>query len=225
VTDGETRPPSAWRGAGFVHTRNRTDTPPSDDTLLSDLPRLRKVASEQIELLIGLLDATEDTDTDTQCDDDPVDDLETEPSLCGVTVAAKNIPADQFGDDREGDAHEDDEGNDCEPDAGELPEEENEHHDGFAESEPSLGWPEGMAQGQGRWGETNDRELAAGPSQETMKKAKGRYSRFRDYSPNRDGKHVDSEQGFAGGKRLRNLSDRQKDLVKPKLDREKIALT
>jgi hypothetical protein len=106
------------------------------------------------------------------------------------------IPADQFEDDRELDDSDYVDGNDC--DAGELPEEENEHHDGFADSEPSLGWPEGMAQGQGRWGETDDRELAAQPSQENMKKASGRYSRFRDYSPNHDGKHVDSEQGFAG---------------------------
>jgi hypothetical protein len=105
-------------------------------TLLSDLPRLRKQASEQIEFLIALLDATEDTDTDTQCDDDPVDDLEEEPSLCGVTVAAKNMPKDQFGNDTEGDAHEDDEdGHDSEGD--EL------YHGGESaheNDEPSLGW-------------------------------------------------------------------------------------
>jgi hypothetical protein len=82
-----------------------------------------------------------------------------------------------------------------------------------------------MAQGQGRWGGCDDRELAGQPSQETMKKARGCYSRFRDCSPNRDGKHVDSEQGFAGRKRLRNLSDRQKELVKPKLDPDKVSLT
>ena len=39
---------------------------------------------------------------------------------------------------------------DREEDAGDDREEENEHCDGHAESEPSLGWPEGMAQGQGR---------------------------------------------------------------------------
>ena len=200
-------------------------TPPSDDTLLSDLPRLRKVASEQIELLIGLLDATEDTDTDTQCDDDPVD-LETEPSLCGLTVTAKNIPADQFGDDREGDAHEDDEdGNDREPDAGELPEEESEHHDGFAESEPNLGWPEGISQGEGRWGSTSSEAEQGSTSAGDLSRAKARYQQFDRYTVNRDGKHVDSEQGFAGGKRLRNLSDRQKELVKPKLDPDKVSLT
>ena len=38
---------------------------PGSETLLSDLPRLRKQAAAQIELLISLLDATEDTDTDT----------------------------------------------------------------------------------------------------------------------------------------------------------------
>jgi IS66 Orf2 like protein len=39
---------------------------PGSETLLSDLPRFRKQAAAQIELLISLLDATEDTDTDTQ---------------------------------------------------------------------------------------------------------------------------------------------------------------
>jgi hypothetical protein len=200
-------------------------TPPADEPTLSDLPRLRKQASEQIEFLIALLDATEDTDTDTQCDDERIDDLETEPSLCGVTVAAKNMLADHCGNDSELDDSDYEDGNDAEPDAGELPEEENEHHDGFADSEPSLGWCEGMAQGQGRWGGTDDRELSAQPSPETMSKARGHYSRFRDYSPNRDGKHVDSEMGFAGRKRLRNLSDQQKELVTPKIDREKVSLT
>ena len=36
---------------------------PGSETLLSDLPRLRKQAAAQIELLFSLLDATEDTDT------------------------------------------------------------------------------------------------------------------------------------------------------------------
>ena len=52
---------------------------------------------------------------------------------------------------------------DDEPDAGSEPEEENEHFDGFAESEPSLGWPEQMAQGTGRWGGFDDSKLAAEP--------------------------------------------------------------
>jgi len=50
---------------------------------------------------------------------------------------------------------------DREEDADDDREEENEHGD-HADYEPSLGWPEGMAQGQGRWGGTDDRELSAG---------------------------------------------------------------
>ena len=42
---------------------------------------------------------------------------------------------------------------DREDDAGDNPEEVNEDGD-HADYEPSLGWPEGMAQGQGRWGGT-----------------------------------------------------------------------
>src|SRR6266851_3314854 len=60
-----------------------------------------KNCRELVEMMLEFLDGLEDTDTDTQCDDDPCDDVELEPSLCGVTVAAKNMPADQFGDDRE----------------------------------------------------------------------------------------------------------------------------
>jgi hypothetical protein len=32
--------------------------------------------------------------------------------------------------------------------------------------------------------------------------------------------HVDTEQGYGRRKRLRNLSDRQKEIVKPRLDRD-----
>jgi hypothetical protein len=57
-----------------------------------------------------------------------------------------------------------------------------------------------------------------------MKAIRDRFDPFDRHVTNRDGKHVDSEQGFAGRKRLRNLSDQQKDLVAPKIDREKVGL-
>jgi hypothetical protein len=50
---------------------------------------LREEASRQIELLIGLLDATEDVDEDSACDDEPIDDIgDAEPSL----AAPENHP-------------------------------------------------------------------------------------------------------------------------------------
>ena len=40
------------------------------------------------------------------------------------------------------------------------------------------------------------------------------------YATNKDGKHVDSERGFAAGRRrIRNLSDGQRKLIRPKVDR------
>jgi hypothetical protein len=63
-----------------------------------------------------------------------------------------------------------------EDDAGDNPEEENEHCDGHAESEPSLGWTEGLAQGQGRWGCTDDREVSAEPSAASVETARKRHN-------------------------------------------------
>jgi hypothetical protein len=162
-------------------------TPPGDETTLSDLPRLRKEAAEQIELLIALLDATEDTETDTQCDDERIDDDELEPSLGALEGRVSDIPAwrmpdnHMVGEDRELDESDDEPSlgsgavsanasqshwsqlgagtDDREEDPAEGPQEVNEDGDGNADSEPWLGWPEGMAQGQGRWGGTDDREL------------------------------------------------------------------
>jgi hypothetical protein len=64
---------------------------------------------------------------------------------------------------------------DREEDAGDDREEENEHGD-HADYEPSLGWTEGMAQGQGRWGGTDDRELTAEPSAASVETARKRHN-------------------------------------------------
>jgi hypothetical protein len=64
---------------------------------------------------------------------------------------------------------------DREEDAGDDREEENEHGD-RADYEPSLGWTEGIAQGQGRWGGTDDRELTAEPSAASVETARKRYN-------------------------------------------------
>jgi len=133
-----------------------------------------------------------------ECDDDPCDDVELEPSLCGVTVAAANMPGNLFGADSELEEGNDEPSlgsgavgvystqshwsqpgggsDDREEDAGDDREEENEHCDGHAKSEPSQGWSEGMAQGQGRWGGTDDRELTAEPSAASVKTARKRHN-------------------------------------------------
>jgi hypothetical protein len=137
-----------------------TDVTP--EQLFQAIGRLRKEARDEIDRLLGFLDATEDTDTDTQCDDEQIDDCELEPSLCGVEVAAKNMPEDPIGDDCELDDSDYEPSlgsgavgvhstqakwsqpgtgtDDREEDAGDDREEENEHCDGRAEYEPSLGW-------------------------------------------------------------------------------------
>jgi hypothetical protein len=57
------------------------------------------------------------------------------------------------------------------------------------------------------------------------KAARGRYKRFGRNGTNSDGRHVAAEQGFANSKRLLNLSDRQKEIVKPRLDRDAVSLS
>lgn len=139
----------------------RTDISP--EQFFQALGRLRRAARDEIERLIQWLDSTIDVDEDMAVDDEPCDDRELEPSLGSFDRMSDQIKAwraitNGCDVDAELDTSDD------EPDAGSEPEEENEHHDGFAECEPSLGWPEQIAQGQGVWGGTDDRELAAGPA-------------------------------------------------------------
>jgi hypothetical protein len=49
-------------------------------------------------------------------------------------------------------------------------------HGDHADYEPSLGWCEGMAQGQGRWGGTDDREMTAEPSAASVEIARKRHN-------------------------------------------------
>jgi len=58
-----------------------------------------------------------------------------------------------------------------------------------------------------------------------MKAIRSRYKRFDRNATNADGKHVDAEWGYGCFKRLRNLSDRQKEIVEPRLDRDAVHLT
>jgi hypothetical protein len=83
-----------------------------------------------------------------------------------------------------------------------------------------------MAQGPGTWGSPSFEAEQGSTSPDEIRKAQARYKRFDRYSTNRDGKHVDSEHwAYGDRRRLRNLSDKQKEIVGPKLDREKVSLT
>jgi hypothetical protein len=57
---------------------------------LKRLRKLRTKAADEIDRLLAFLDAVDDTDVDSQCEDNPVDDLETEPSLGWTDSEAKH---------------------------------------------------------------------------------------------------------------------------------------
>jgi cobalamin biosynthesis protein CobT len=198
-----------------------TDITPEE--LFQAIGRLRREARDEIDRLIRFLDDSDrHMELDEAVDDVPCDDHELEPSLCGVTAGAANMPMGGYDEDLEGDAHEDDEeGHDRENDPADGPLEVNEDGDGNPDDEPSLGWgPDGETGNESG----GDRELAAQPSAETMKRARRNFKQSPYRGSNRDGMHVDSEQGFGNFKRLRNLSDRQKKIVTPRLDRDAVHL-
>jgi hypothetical protein len=139
--------------------------------------------------------------------------------LSGYTSRGSQVGwADGNLDDREGDGCADDREDECEDEGAE--------HDGRApgeDDEPILGWPENVTQGvdPGGW---NDYELSGS---EVTEAARGRYRKGEAsrYAVNGDGKHVDAERAFAvGHRRIRNLSDGQRKLIGPKIDRGAVSI-
>jgi hypothetical protein len=116
------------------------------------------------------------------------------------------------GDDREGDGCADDREDTCEDEGAE--------HDG---REPSLGWTDDEAsRGRAPAGTMGRDDYEDAPS--TLSKAAlARHKQFDRYAVNKDGRDVDSEHGF-GPRRLRNLSDRQRAILRPKVDRRSVSL-
>lgn len=116
-------------------------------------------------------------------------------------------------DDREGDA--------CADDREDVCEDEGAEHDGREpgeDDEPILGWPENVTQGINHSG-WNDYEFSGSELTEA-RRARYRKGKANRYAVNRDGKHVDAERGFAvGHRRIRNLSDGQRKLIGPKIER------
>jgi hypothetical protein len=95
-----TKPPEKAQEALYLPT----DVTPEE--IFQAIGRLRKEARDENDRLIGFLDTTDDymfRELEDAVDDNPCDDLELEPSLCGVTAAAANLPAEFRDDDLEGD--------------------------------------------------------------------------------------------------------------------------
>jgi hypothetical protein len=92
------------------------------------------------------------------------------------------------------------------------------------DGEPSLGWTdEEAAPGTTHAGSLGFRaDLEDAPSAVTAA-ARARYRQFDRYSVNDDGWHVVSEHWFGDKRRIRNLSDRQRRLVRAKIDRSQVS--
>jgi hypothetical protein len=186
----------------------------SPDELFEHLGRVRKEAEDAIEQLLDLLDRTDAfyDEREQQVDDDPIDgDDDSEDSLASVDAANQVHWATGNTGDREGDGCADDREGD-----------ELEHGgDGALEDgEPSLGWTEEEA-GRGGTGGSfmgNRTDFEEAPSTLTAA-ALARYRQFDRYFTNNDGWHVDAECWIGDQRRIRNLSDRQHRLVKPRIDR------
>ena len=75
-------------------------------------------------------------------------------------------------------------------------------HDGAEpdEDEPSLGWTEAYTQGQVHAGPANELEESPWVVTEAAR-SRYRKGKAERYATNKDGKHVDSERGFAAGRR------------------------
>jgi hypothetical protein len=188
----------------------RTDISP--EQMFRAMHRLHKRVADTIDELILVLN---------ELDGDP----EAEPALGSVEgpIRGKRKARGQAswtqgdGDDREGDGCADDrEGDELQHGGDE--------HDGAepeVDTEPSLGW---TVDGQIVGNPFDDFEQGVGPSDQLLQKKHDLHRRFPEHG-NRDGMHVESERAWAGRKRLRNLSDRQKKIVAPRVDIGKVSVT
>ncbi|MDR3489189.1 MAG: hypothetical protein P4M05_30360 [Bradyrhizobium sp.] len=87
-----------------------------------------------------------------------------------------------------------------------------------ADEEPSLGWTERAEEGGGYCGGFEDREQCVAVG------TKADYERFRASKIDGDpAAGVDVERGY-GTRRIRNLSDRQRQILRPKVDDGKVSV-
>jgi len=204
----------------------------SPDQLFEAIGRLRKEARDEIERLLAFLDETDGySTTEQEINGDEADASfpeggarlgsameDDEPILGSVETHDQRVWASGNRDDCEGDACDDDREGDEQQHGGD-------EHDGAEpdeDAEPSLGWTEQMAQGQETWGNTDDKEEGGSYITDA---ARQRYRPFDRYSANCDGRHVDTERGYAvGSRRLTNLSDQQRTAVAPRLNRDGVRI-
>jgi len=184
------------------------------------LAELRQEAEDAVDRLIDLLNRTDPyfDEREQQVDDGPIDgDDDSEESLGSIDVANQTRWSSGDAGDREGDGCADDREGDEMMHGGESAHEDD---------EPSLGWTdEESASGRtvsGAMGTRTDFEDA--PSTLTAA-ALARHKRFESYVVNKDGRHVDSERGYGFRSRsLRNLSDHQRAILRPKIDRGAVSI-
>jgi hypothetical protein len=86
---------------------------------------------------------------------------------------------------------------------------------------PASAGPERMRQGEGGYGSQEDREQCL-PLE--TKVAGARYRNSNRWAPNNDGQHVDAEVVAYRCRRIRNLSDRQREIISPKIDRSEVSI-
>jgi hypothetical protein len=89
-----------------------------------------------------------------------------------------------------------------------------------SDCEPSLGWTERAEEGGGQCGGFEDREVCL-PVGTAV--AYSRYRQFDRWFTNNDGMHVDVDASF-WLRRIRNLSERQRKILAPNVDRTEVSL-
>lgn len=188
--------PTKRPGSPLDAIYRRVDLTPEE--IFRTISRLRKDAEKQVEYLIALID---ELVGDTDAELEPV-----ESNYAGFDCLREDM------DEVEGDAGCDDREAVCEDEGAE--------HDGREpdeEGEPSLGWT--VDGSTGGCADGVDREADVSYLTEA---ARARFNPEARWAKIRDGMHVDSERGYAvtDRRRIHNLSDRQKALVRPRVDHD-----
>ena len=200
------------------------------DGLFVAIGKLRKEARDEIDRLIGFLDKTDDyvsreleaAADDVPCDEDELDgpeeaeDEESEPDE--PSLGSSNDHNGNGTVYHNGGGIIDGEGpdDDLEPSLGGG--DGSDREEDRADEEPSLGWTERAEEGGGCIGGFEDREQCVAVG------TKAAYERFRASKIDGDpAAGVDVERGY-GTRRIRNLSDRQREILQPKVNDSKVSV-
>jgi hypothetical protein len=223
--DTHTQPPAEPQDASLYLP---TDTSPEE--LFVAIGKLRNEARDEINRLIGFLDKTddylsrelEDAIDDNPCDDDELDGPEeaegeeSEPDEPSLGSSNDHNGHGAVYDNNGGGVIDGEGPDDFEPSLGGG--DGSDREEDRADEEPSLGWTERAEEGGGCCGGFEDREVcvAVGTAAD--------YERFRASKIDGDpAAGVDVERGY-GTRRIRNLSDRQREILRPKVDDSKVSV-